>query len=227
MARKILVVDDEADQLALLEMNLGREGFLINTASNAAEARASVREDRPDLILLDLILPDTSGINLAAELKHGQDTADIPIIMLTAKDTDTDMVVGLSVGADDYVTKPFSTPVLLARIEAVLRRAYETPEVSKDVLTVGSVKIIPANHQVFVNDKPIELTGAEFTILLTLIKADGAVVTREQLIKHLGSEGSGSHIIPVHVSSLRKKLASARNVVKTVHGVGYRIRSRL
>jgi DNA-binding response OmpR family regulator len=225
MARKILVVDDEVEQLDLLEMNLGREGFLIKTATNAAEARAAVREDKPDLILLDLILPDTSGVNLAAELKHSPDTANIPIIMLTAKDAETDMVVGLSVGADDYVTKPFSTAVLLARIEAVLRRVSETAEVSKDVLTAGSVKIIPANRQVLVNDESIELTGAEFTILATLIKAGGAVVTREQLIKQLSSEGSGSHIIPVHVSSLRKKLGSARNVIKTIHGVGYRIRS--
>jgi DNA-binding response OmpR family regulator len=204
MARKILVVDDEADQLALLEMNLGREGFLIITASSAAEARKAVREDRPDLILLDLILPDTSGVNFAAELKHSPDTADIPIIMLTAKDEDTDMVVGLSVGADDYVTKPFSTPVLLARIEAVLRRTYETPEVSKDILIAGPVKIIPANHQVLINDEPVDFTGAEFALLTALVKADGAVITHEQLVKQLGSEGIGSHIIPVHISRLRK-----------------------
>jgi len=223
MTRKILVVDDEPDQLALLEMNLGREGFLVRTAGNAAEARAAIREGRPDLILLDVILPDTSGVNLAAQFKNSPDTADIPIIMLTAKDAETDMVVGLSVGADDYITKPFSIAVLLARIEAVLRRVYESPEVSEDVLVAGPIKIILANHQVFVDDKPVELTGAEFTILVTLVNAGGAVITREQIMSKLGSEGSGERIIPVHVSSLRKKLGPARDVVKTVHGVGYRI----
>jgi DNA-binding response OmpR family regulator len=225
MTRKILVVDDEPDQLALLEMNLGREGFLVRTAGNAAEARAAIREERPDLILLDVILPDASGVNLAADFKHSPDTADIPIIMLTAKDTETDMVVGLSVGADDYVTKPFSIAVLLARIEAVLRRVYESPEVPEDVLVVGPVKIILANRQVFVDDKPIELTGAEFMILVTLVNAGGAVVTREQIMSKLGSEGSSERVVPVHVSSLRKKLGSARGIVKTIHGVGYRIQT--
>jgi DNA-binding response OmpR family regulator len=223
MARKILVVDDEPDQLALLEMNLGQEGFLVCTAANAAEARTVVRKERPDLILLDVILPDTSGVNLAAELKHSPDTAGIPIIMLTAKDAETDMVVGLSVGADDYITKPFSTAVLLARIEAVLRRANEPPEVSRDALVAGPIKIITANRQVFVDDKPIELTGAEFTILAALLQAGGAVLSREQIMEQLDSTGVGKRIIPVHISCLRKKLGPARKYIKTVHGAGYRI----
>jgi DNA-binding response OmpR family regulator len=223
MARKILVVDDDADQRALLEMNLEQEGFLVRTAADAAEARAAIRAEKPDLILLDIILPDTSGIKLAAQFKHSSNTAAIPIIMLTAKDAETDMVVSLSVGADDYVTKPFSMAVLLARIEAVLRRVYETSEVSEDVFLAGPIKIIPANHQVFVDDKPVELTVAEFTILAALLKAGGAVLSREQLMSQLGSEGNGERIIPVHVSCLRKKLGPARNIVKTVHGVGYRI----
>lgn len=223
MTRKILVVDDEPDQLDLLEMNLGQEGFLVHTAANAAEARAAIRAEKPDLILLDIILPDASGIKLAAQLKHSPHTADVPIIMLTAKDTETDVVVGLSVGADDYITKPFSIAVLLARIEAVLRRVYETPEVSENVLLAGPVKIIPANHQVFVDDKPVGLTVSEFTILTALVRAGGAVLSREQLIRQLGSEGSGERIIPVHISCLRKKLGPARDVIKTVHGIGYRI----
>jgi two-component system phosphate regulon response regulator PhoB len=222
MTRKILVVDDEPDQLTLLEMNLGREGFLVRTAANGAEARAAVRAEKPDLILMDIMLPDVSGIKLAAQLKHSPDTASIPIIMLTAKDAETDMVVSLSVGADDYVTKPFSTAVLLARIEAVLRRG-ETTDVSQEVLRAGPVRIVPANHQVFVDDKQIELTVAEFTILAALIKTGGAVLSREQLMSQLGSDGVGKRVIPVHISSLRKKLGPAKNIIKTIHGVGYRI----
>ncbi len=225
MTRKILVVDDEPDQLALLEMNLGQEGFLVCTAANAAEARIAIRAERPDLILLDIILPDASGVNLAAEFKHSPDTAGIPIIMLTAKDAETDMVVGLSVGADDYITKPFSIAVLLARMEAVLRRVYETPEVSEEALIAGPIKVIPANRQVLIDDKPVELTGAEFTILAALVQAGGAVLSREELMSQLGSEGVGKRIIPVHISCLRKKLGLARKLIKTVHGVGYRIQT--
>ena len=122
MNAKILVVDDEVDLLDLLEMNLSSEGFTVIKAQNARQALEAIGDDRPDIILLDIMLGETSGIDLTAKLKNSHDTASIPIIMLTARDTDTDMVVGLKVGADDYITKPFSTQVLVARIEAVLRR---------------------------------------------------------------------------------------------------------
>ncbi len=140
MNAKILIVDDEKDLLELLSMNLGTEGYIINTAENAAQALAAVRTNRPDLILLDIMLPDTSGIKLTGKLKNTPNTANIPIILLTAKDKETDMVVGLSVGADDYITKPFSTSVLVARIEAVLRRAYPGDEGVREVLAAGRVE---------------------------------------------------------------------------------------
>jgi len=217
-----LVVDDEPDLLDLLELNLGNEGYVIRKAGSGAEALAVVRGERPDLILLDVMLPDISGIKLLAKLKNDAETAGIPIILLTAKDTETDMVVGLRVGADDYITKPFSTELLVARIEAVLRRFCG--QADEDVMLFGPVRISPAKHQVFVNDEPIELPLAEFRILYTLVKANGAVLSREELAEHLGehSDKFNKRLIDVHIAALRKKLGDAKTTIKTVHGLGYR-----
>ncbi len=225
MNAKILIVDDEKDLLELLSMNLGTEGYIINTAENAAQALAAVRTNRPDLILLDIMLPDTSGIKLTGKLKNTPNTANIPIILLTAKDKETDMVVGLSVGADDYITKPFSTSVLVARIEAVLRRAYPGDEGVREVLAAGPVTILPAAREVRVQGKVVELTGGEFTILVALIEAGGDILSRAQLKVALGEEAKGekARIIDVHIAALRKKLGAAKNIIKTVHSRGYRI----
>jgi DNA-binding response OmpR family regulator len=225
MTAKILIVDDERDLLELLRMNLGVEGYVITTAENAAQAMASIRTNKPDLILLDIMLPDTSGIQLTGKLKNTPKTADIPIILLTAKDKETDVVVGLSVGADDYVTKPFSTSVLIARIEAVLRRAYPADENVREILAAGPVTIIPAAREVRVHGEPIELTGGEYGILVALIEAGGKILSRSQLKAALGPEAQGAkvRIIDVHIASLRKKLGPARTIIKTIHSRGYRI----
>ncbi len=225
MNAKILIVDDEKDLLELLSMNLGTEGYIINTAENAAQALAAVRTNRPDLILLDIMLPDTSGIKLTGKLKNTPNTANIPIILLTAKDKETDMVVGLSVGADDYITKPFSTSVLVARIEAVLRRAYPGDEDVREVLAAGPVTILPAAREVRVQGKVVELTGGEFGILVALVEAGGDILSRAQLKGALGEEAKGekARIIDVHIAALRKKLGAAKNIIKTVHSRGYRI----
>ena len=225
MNAKILIVDDEKDLLELLSMNLGTEGYIVNTAENAAQALAAVRTNRPDLILLDIMLPDTSGIKLTGKLKNTPNTANIPIILLTAKDKETDMVVGLSVGADDYITKPFSTSVLVARIEAVLRRAYPGDEDVREVLAAGPVTILPAAREVRVHGKVVELTGGEFGILVALVEAGGDILSRTQLKAALGEEAKGekARIIDVHIAALRKKLGAAKNVIKTVHSRGYRI----
>ena len=225
MNAKILIVDDEKDLLELLSMNLGTEGYIINTAENAAQALAAVRTNRPDLILLDIMLPDTSGIKLTGKLKNTPNTANIPIILLTAKDKETDMVVGLSVGADDYITKPFSTSVLVARIEAVLRRAYPGDENVREVLAAGPVTILPAAREVRVQGKVVELTGGEFGILVALVEAGGDILSRAQLKAALGEEAKGekARIIDVHIAALRKKLGAAKTVIKTVHSRGYRI----
>lgn len=206
-------------------MNLGRDGYRVLTAETADAAINILKTERPDLILLDIMLADISGIKLTKMLKRAPETADIPIILLTAKDTETDIVVGLTVGADDYVTKPFSTSVLTARIEAVLRRTTQKPAEPTDHLTVGPIRIQPSARQAWVENVPIDLTGGEFTILKTLVEAGGKVVAREHLKEALGpnSHGQKERIVDVHVASMRKKLGVARNRIRTVHGQGYRI----
>jgi len=225
MNAKILIVDDEKDLLELLSMNLGAEGYIITTAEDAAQALAAIRTNRPDLVLLDIMLPDTSGIKLTGKLKNTPETANIPIILLTAKDKETDVVVGLSVGADDYITKPFSSSVLVARIEAVLRRAYPDSEGVREILAAGPVTILPSAREVRVHGQPVELTGGEYEILVALIEAGGSILSRSQLKDALGEEAKGekTRIIDVHIASLRKKLGWARTIIKTVHSRGYRI----
>ena len=224
MNARILVVDDQTDLLELLDMSLSQEGYIIRTAASGAEAMAMLAVDKPDLILLDIILGDTSGIKLTTKLKNEAETAHIPIILLTAKDSETDIIVGLSVGADDYITKPFSTKVLLARIDAVLRRAYPEPNAVREILQAGAVRLFPSGRQVFVEGTPVDLTPAEFNILLSLFKAGGSALSREDLQGILGSteQSPNERIVDVHVASLRKKLGTARNIIKTVHGKGYR-----
>ncbi len=224
MNAKLLVVDDQTDLLELLDMSLSQEGYIVRTAESGAEAMAKIKVDLPDLILLDIILGDMSGIKLTTKLKNDVETAHIPIILLTAKDSETDIIVGLSVGADDYITKPFSTKVLLARIDAVLRRAYPDPNAMREILQAGPVRIFPAGRQVFVEGKPVELTPAEFNILLALFKAAGGTLTREDLQTEVGTpeQPQNERVVDVHVASLRRKLGPARNIIKTVHGQGYR-----
>lgn len=225
MSANILIVDDQRDLLELLGMALSQEGYQVRTAASGAEAMAMLAAEKPDLILLDIILGDMSGIKITTKLKNDAETSHIPIILLTAKDSETDIIVGLSVGADDYITKPFSTKVLLARMEAVLRRAYPDNTDVKEILQAGAVRIFPSRRQVFAEGNPVELTPAEFNILLSLIKAGGNVLTREELYTSLGAaeEDYNERIIDVHVAALRKKLGNARTIIKTVHGQGYRI----
>ncbi len=222
MSARILIVDDEKDLLEMLSMNLSIAGYVVRTAASGAEAMSVIRTDRPDLILLDVMLGDISGVKLAGKLKNTPETAGIPIIMLTAKDSETDMIVGLSMGADDYVTKPFSTAVLVARIEAVLRRG----SAESDILTAGPVRIVPASRQVLVEGKAVELTGGEYNILLALVEAGGSILSRDELKGISGAgRGDSERIVDVHIAALRKKLGRAKGIVKTIHGRGYRINS--
>jgi two-component system, OmpR family, phosphate regulon response regulator PhoB len=228
MRADILIVDDEQDLLDLLRMGLEGEGYRVRTVLTGAKALDEIRTRPPELVLLDIMLDDVSGIDLAAQLKHSSPTAGIPIILLTAKDSDTDIVVGLRVGADDYVTKPFNTAVLVARIEAVLRRTRGATRQTGPVLSAGPVRVIRQSRQVLVGDREVHLTGAEFRILTTLIEAGGKVLGRSELKTALGHEATGHNerIVDVHVAALRKKLgADGRRVVRTVHGAGYRIQA--
>jgi DNA-binding response OmpR family regulator len=220
MNAKVLIVDDQKDLVELLSMSLSGEGYIPRTAITAAEAVSSVQQEKPDLILLDILLPDMSGIKLTTQWKNDAKTAKIPIILLTAKDSETDIIVGLSVGADDYITKPFSTKVLLARMDAVLRRTYPEGDAVAQVLSTGPVRIFPSGRQVFVEGQPVAMTGAEFNILLALVEAKGGILSRTDLSKLL--EGGNNRIVDVHIASIRRKFGKARNFIKTIHGQGYR-----
>ncbi len=225
MTKNVLVVDDQKDLLELLSMVLSQEGYTVRTAGSGAEAIEALAAEKPDLILLDILLGDTTGIKLTTRWKNDAETAHIPIILLTAKDGETDIIVGLSVGADDYITKPFSTRILLARIEAVLRRTYPEPSAVREILSAGPVKLFPAGRQAFVEGAPIDLTGAEFNILQALIKAGGQILTRQHLhgiITPDAAENGNVRVVDVHIAALRKKLGKGRNILKTVHGKGYR-----
>jgi len=220
MQAKLLLVDDEADILEPLRFNLQRLGFTVELANTGAQAISAINSFKPDIIVLDVMLPDTTGTQLANQLKHNPQTAGIPIILLTARDTETDIVVGLSMGADDYVTKPFSTQVLVARIEAILRRlaAHSGPQ-----LVSGPLRIHTGNLAAYIDGKPIDLTQAEFKILAALMKARGAVLSRDKLMEEFGRDSTVTdRNIDVHIAALRKKIGPAREMIKTVHGLGYR-----
>ena len=225
MSKRILIVDDEPELVALLEMGLGSEGYSVSSATTGQQAITKLQSDRPDLILMDIMLPDISGVRLTGQIKNNPRTAGIPIIMLTAKDSATDVIVGLNMGADDYVTKPFSTSVLAARIDAVLRRKASSASSPDGALICGAVTVRPQSRQCFVHGRSIDLTPAEFRILVSLMEAGGAVVKLDELATTLGlaaGENAGRNIY-VHVSSLRRKLGAARKTVKTVQGSGYRV----
>ncbi len=226
MSGTILIVDDEADIRSTVEFNLGREGFRTVTAGNGREALERAAETpRPDLIVLDLMLPDISGTEVCRQLRQSPQTRGIPILMLTAKTDAIDRVVGFEVGADDYVTKPFSVRELVLRIKAILRRSV-VPEEPTENLNLGVLKIDVEGHRVWVEEEEVVLTALEFKLLTTLVKRRGRVQTREALLNHVW-EMSGdvtTRTVDTHVRRLRKKLGKASEYIETLRGVGYRFR---
>jgi DNA-binding response OmpR family regulator len=227
--RKILVVDDEKDIVELVAYNLGRNGFEALVAYDGNEAIDVARKVSPDLIILDLMLPGIEGTEVARRLKADSKTASIPIIMLTAKGEETDVVVGLTLGADDYVTKPFSMKVLLARVGTVLRRSElgaGSGSGEGGILKAGPLVIDTLKHEVAIDNETVKLTLTEFKLLAALVTARGRVLTRDQLMdKAMGTDVFVTdRAIDVHITSIRKKLGSANWLVHTVRGVGYRLR---
>lgn len=212
----------------LVAMRLKREHYDVEVAADGLEGLGRISSAPPDLVLLDLMLPKMSGTEVAAELRKDPRTARVPIIMLTAKGEESDIVVGLHIGADDYVTKPFSMSVLVARIAAVLRRAEMADGQECDNLTAGPICVDTHRHRVQVDGEQIVLTLTEFRILAAIIAGRGRVLTRERLIdKALGQNAVVTdRTIDVHVTSLRRKLGEARDYVETVRGVGYRLASK-
>lgn len=220
----ILIVEDERDLADMVAFNLRKTGYLASTVNGGREALAAVRKARPDLILLDLMLPEVSGTEIAQRLRADPSTASIPIIMVTARTSEADQVQGLGLGADDYVTKPFSTKVLLARVAAVLRRAGAAAQ-EPGLLRLGPVEIDVESHEARCDGAPMKLTLTEFRILQSLVQAGGRVLARGELMAKAMGPGISvtERTIDVHVTSIRKKLGEHAGLVLTVRGVGYRV----
>jgi two-component system phosphate regulon response regulator PhoB len=224
--QKILAVDDEEDILELLRFNLTKEGFAVVCAGSGEEALKLTRLEKPELILLDLLLPGIDGLEVAKRLKNDPSTRGIPVIMVTAKGEEADIVTGLEVGAEDYITKPFSRKVLIARVRAVLRRKAAAPANDKEVLAVHDLLIHPGRREVLVKGKPVPLTFTEFGILNLLAKRPGWVFTRSQIVDAVKGDEYfvTDRAVDVQIVGLRKKLGNAAGVIETVRGVGYRFK---
>lgn len=227
--RHILVVEDEPDVRMLLESALMKEGYDVTTAMAGDEALKIAVAETPDLILLDLMLPGMSGLDVCRRLKKNPKTEWIPVVMLTAKGEESDVVVGFEVGAEEYVTKPFSTKILMARIRSILRRgtseADEADGGSVETAVIGGIVIHAGRREVFVDGEPVSLTLTEFKILTMLAGKSGWVFSRRRLIDGLGSDDPVTdRSIDVQIVALRKKLGSAGKLIETVRGVGYRLK---
>ncbi|SRR5271157_4380741 len=223
---KILVVEDEEDILELVRYNLAKEGYRVACVTSGEQGLREAKEGAPDLILLDLMLPGLDGLDVCRRLKSDPVTSVIPIIMLTAKGEDADIVTGLELGAEDYVTKPFSPRVLLARLKACLRRKRQEEADETGILRVGAFTINPSRHEVWVEDKPAALTATEFRILHFLARRSGWVFSRDQIIRAVKGDDYPvtERSVDVQIAGLRKKLGSSGNSVETVRGVGYRLK---
>jgi two-component system, OmpR family, phosphate regulon response regulator PhoB len=226
-SKRILIVEDENDVVDLLTLNLRKAGgFLISKAGDGATGLTKARAEKPDLIILDLMLPKIPGLEVCKILKSEAATRHIPILMLTARAEEIDRVVGLECGADDYVTKPFSPREIILRIKAILRRGAS--EEADDRLSAGPITIDPARHEVLVNGKRVELTSLEFKLLRTLMQRRGRVQERDRLLNEVWGYESviDTRTVDTHVRRLREKLGKAGEVVETVRGFGYRVRDK-
>ncbi len=223
---RLLVVEDEQDLQDLLRYNLTREGFGVTCTDRGEQAIRIVNDRQPDLIVLDLMLPGMDGLEVCRALKSDKGTAHIPVVMLTAKGEESDVVIGLEMGADDYITKPFSPRVLVARLKAVLRRnaGNGTSEDDQEQIHHERIQIIPDRHEVRVDGNKADLTATEFKLLHMMARRPGRVFTRQQIIDalHGGMAAVTDRSVDVQVLSLRRKLGEASDVVQTVRGVGYR-----
>ena len=227
--KKILVVEDDRDISELITYNLEREGYEIACLYDGGQVVDFVNKRKPELIVLDLMLPEVDGIEICRTLKSDAATKQIPIVMLTAKSEEADVVVGLQMGADDYITKPFSPKVLIARIKAIVRRTADMQVSSSSVENVrnfGDLNIDLLKHKISYKDQEIKLTSIEFDIVEFLSRSPGRVWSREQILDNVWKEGKFiiDRAVDVHVRGLRKKLGKAKQYIETVRGVGYRFK---
>ena len=223
--KRILVVDDEEDILDLVAYNLAKNGFDVSCVATGEEAIDSAEQSNPDLMLLDLMLPGLDGLQVCRQLKNQNETREIPIVMLTAKSEEPDVITGLELGADDYITKPFSPRVLVARVRAVLRRQEDEVEVLDPPICIRDLQIHPGRHEVMLDGKPVNLTYTEFSILNFLAQRPGWVYSREQIIDAVRGNDYPvtERSVDVQIVGLRKKLGQYGQYIETVRGVGYRL----
>lgn len=222
MGARILVVDDEPDLLELVRFHLTQEGFSVDTAANGIDAMAELRRSVPDLAILDLMLPDIAGTEVCRRIRSDARLRSLPVIMLTAKSEEVDRIVGLELGADDYVTKPFSPRELTLRVRAVLRRVAETE--SSETFECGPLRLDAGSHRCFADGDEVELTAKEFELLSCLMRRPGRVLSRQILLDEVwgASVTVTVRTIDTHLKRLRAKLGSAGDLIETVRGVGYR-----
>ena len=224
MSKKILVVEDEPDILKTLEYNLERENFIVSSASSLSDAKEQLVKDNFSLLILDLMLPDGSGLDLCRELKSDSTNESPLIIILTAKDDEVDKVVGFELGADDYVTKPFSVRELILRVKAVLKRGIKQSNTLEVERKFGDLTIDKESHEVFVNNENIILTALEFRLLTQLVDRRGRVQSRDQLLSDVWGYSSEvtTRTVDTHIKRLREKLGVMGKYVKTIRGIGYK-----
>ena len=224
MSHKILIIEDEPDIRKTLEYNISREGYKVVCASSLSEGKEQINSSDFSLILLDLMLPDGSGLDLCREIKSDKDKSPTPIIILTAKDDEVDKVVGFELGADDYVTKPFSVRELILRIKAVLKRGAEKKETLEVQRKFGELIMDIDSHEVFVNNEQIILTALEFRLLRQLVDRRGRVQSRDQLLSDVWGYSSEvtTRTVDTHIKRLREKLGTMGKYVQTIRGVGYK-----
>ena len=226
-SERILVVDDEPDIVALVAYHLAKAGYSVSTATTGPDGLAIARREKPALIVLDLMLPGLSGLEVMEQLQSDAATNRIAVLMLTARREESDRIKGLTLGADDYLTKPFSPPELVLRVAAILRRVRAGREEQSDVRQIGPLKIDSTSHRVTVDEREVELTPTEFKLLLLLAERKGRVQPRTLLLEMVWEAAADiqTRTVDMHVQRLRAKLGDAGDLIETVRGFGYRIKN--
>ncbi len=227
MTHRILVVDDEPDITALVAYHLAKAGFRVSTATNGPDALKAAKEERPDVVVLDLMLPGLSGYDVLAELRKRDETRDVGVILLTARRDEPDRIRGLSLGADDYLTKPFSPAELALRVQALLRRLAAPAVAAGSTLVAENIAIDRAAHRVLLDGRELNLTATEYKLLVTLLERRGRVQSRPQLLETVweAQPDIQTRTVDMHVQRLRSKLGEVGEMIETVRGFGYRFKS--
>jgi len=224
MDTRILIVEDEPDLRQVMEYNLAAQGYQVTSATDGLEGLQAIRDNPPDLIVLDLLLPHLDGRDVCRAVREDVETCNIPIIMVTACTDESDIIAGLELGADDYIAKPFSPRVLISRIRVLLRQQTK-PRENLSLIDVGKIRLLPGQYEVLIDNAPISLTLTEYDILLLLAKSHGFVFNRQKIVDAVRGRDIivTDRTVDVHVASLRKKLGECRSYLQTVRGVGYKL----